>query len=226
VSNHRDIPWVWIAGGVIALVLVGRGMVGAGLGPGGGSPTGGPSAVGAGDALTVQPGPTEFDQTTGPVPTVAPTTPRPTGRVNLPLASPSETATTTAPATPTATANLPSETRPPTPTRRPAAPSLRCAVRVDLAPYWGGYNATITVRNTGRTPVDGWRLSFGLPDRQVIVRSWNGRFSVHGSSVQVSDAGFNATLPPGGSTQIGYQAQARRPGGPSGFALNGVDCSD
>jgi cellulase/cellobiase CelA1 len=105
------------------------------------------------------------------------------------------------------------------------APPLRCAVRVDLAPYWGGYSATITVRNTGGTQVDGWRLSFGLPDQQVIARSWNGRFSVRGSSVWVSDAGFNATLPPGGSTQIGYQAQARWPGGPSGFALNGVGCS-
>jgi len=43
--------------------------------------------------------------------------------------------------------------------------------------------------------------------------------------VWASDVGHNATLPPGGSTQIGYQAQADSLAGPSGFVLNGVACT-
>jgi hypothetical protein len=168
------------------------------------------------------------------VPTVAPTAIPTIDRVTLPLAT--ETAPTGPSVGPMSSA--------------PAAPG--CSVGVSTARFWGGYNATLTIRNIGRTTVNGWLLTFRLPDGQVFTNGWNGNFSASGSSVRVADAGYNAMVPAGGSTQIGFQGQFGSPPGsggllsgpggllsgrggllsgsggggpPYGFALTGVACS-
>lgn len=215
---RRRIPWLWIVGGLVALALVGRGVVGAALGPDGGTPSAAPGPADV-PAVTASPpvptGATGADQPVTTVPTVAPA-PLPTeARVTLPLAP----ATTTSPvATSPATSS---------------APALRCAVSVDRSMFWGGYNATITVRNTGATQVNGWRLTFAIPKAQRITGSWNAQVTARGAAVQAAAAGFNSSLAPGGSTQFGFQARfeggpERGPGGsggPSNFALNGVGCA-
>jgi hypothetical protein len=218
---RRKVPWFWIAGGLIVLALVGRGLIGAGFGQGGApspiTPT--PSPSGSVDFA----GPPDASTTSGPaptataVPTVPPTVPPTEGRVTLPLAPPKA------------------------PTPSPTHAALHCSVTVSTSMFWGGYNATLTVKNTGQAHVDGWRLVFTLPQGQHLASGWNATFITgQRGSVRASDAGYNAKVPPGGSVQIGFQAQFGVPGspgvpgapggsgslgGPGRFALNGVACS-
>jgi hypothetical protein len=214
--------------GLAVLALVGRGVVSASLGSGG-TPSAvateaqAPTGTGAPVTQPVTQPQTSGPQTSGPqtqpvetVPTVAPTALPTIDRVTLPLAT--EVAATGPSVAPTSSA--------------PAAPG--CSVGVSTAMFWGGYTATVTIRNTGRTTVNGWLLTFRLPDGQVLTNGWNGNFSASGSSVRVADAGHNAVVPAGGSTQIGFQGQFGSPPGPGGpggwgppygFALNGGACS-
>jgi cellulase/cellobiase CelA1 len=216
-EERRRIPWWWIAGGLVVLALVGRGVVGAALGPDAGAPSASPGRTGppTADASTTVTPSTGVDQSPTTLPTAAPTPPPTEARVTLPLA--------TAPPPPSATTS-----------RTSSAAALRCAVTADISPFWGGYNATVTVTNTGAGQVKGWRLSFSIPNGQQITSSWNAHVTVGGTTVRATDAGFNSTLAPRGSIQFGFQAQygwggpGQAPGGwggPYGFALNGVACS-
>ena len=105
---------------------------------------------------------------------------------------------------------------------------------VDLAPFWGGYNATVTIRNTGTALVNGWQLSFMIPDQQHLASGWSASLTggINGGVVLARDAGYNAVIVPAGTTQFGLQVTVVGGGpGPSvwqapyGFALNGGACS-
>jgi hypothetical protein len=209
--------WSWVAAGMIALALVGRGIVGAGLGLGNGAPSAMPTSATMPDGTAApvtspeSSGSPGVDQPASVIPTVDPSTPPTVDRVILPRvpttsATPSQTSTG---------GSVPATSR----------AVLQCAVRADVRSYWSGYNAALTIGNTGRTQINGWVLTFSLPEGQTILNSWSARFTVRENRVWASDAGFNATLSPGGSTQIGYRAHGNWSGALSGFALNGVACT-
>jgi len=220
VQEGRPFPWWWLAGGLVVLGLVGRGVVGATQAPA--HPATSPSAVAVaaatgtppvGDAApsSAVPAPAGTPSAAPTPPTVAPTSPSGSGHVVLPRA--------TATASPSSSASA-------TPSRTTAAAT--CSVSVATAPFWGGYNATITVKNIGTTAVTGWRVSFRIGDRQRLVSAWGATLTATGTAVQGHDAGYDANLPPGGTSQFGFQAQfdaGAAPVGPSGFVLNGVPCS-
>ncbi|MGI5146788.1 fibronectin type III domain-containing protein [Plantactinospora sp. CA-294935] len=89
--------------------------------------------------------------------------------------------------------------------------------------YRRGPETWISVRNTAPTTVDGWTLSWGLPDSQRIAAIWNASLVSHtGGIVTARNLGWNAVIAPGVAVTIGYLG-----GGaflPSGIALNGQPC--
>ncbi|MGW2817368.1 glycoside hydrolase family 9 protein [Streptomyces sp. NPDC001415] len=106
----------------------------------------------------------------------------------------------------------------------PAAP---CAVtyRVDNA-WSNGFTATVTVKNTGTSAISGWTLGWSFAGDQRIGSAWNARVSQSGAAVTARDAGWNASLAPGGSASLGFQATySGSNAAPTRYTLNGALCS-
>jgi cellulase/cellobiase CelA1 len=69
-----------------------------------------------------------------------------------------------------------------------------------------GYNAQITLTNTGTEAIRGWQLAFDqAPD---ITNLWNGQLTSEGSQRTVTDAGHNGVIAPGQSVTFGFQVQS------------------
>lgn len=146
------------------------------------------ASVAAGVALTGEPASTAV-----PVERPAPTTVTADHTVH---------ATTTAPA--------PASTPAPEPAPRPARvttqppPEGGCSARYQVTNSWpGGAQAEVTVHNDRPTRLAGWTVTWVLPGGTVIRDLWNGTVSRSGSTVTVTDAGWNALLEPDASASFG-----------------------
>jgi hypothetical protein len=134
-----------------------------------------------------------------------------------PPASPAPTGTTTtataAPVTP------PSTTQPPaSPTGGPAAlpttpgggsgtnPSPCKATYRQLAAWQGGFLGSVTVSNSGTTPVKGWTVQLQLASGQSLVNVWNGTRKGTRDTVTVSNAFHNAVITARGTQVFGFVA--------------------
>ncbi|HEY8534584.1 MAG TPA: PHB depolymerase family esterase [Micromonospora sp.] len=134
-------------------------------------------------------------------PTVPPTTPPSTPPTIPPTIPP-----TTPPTTPPGTAN--------------------CRVSYEVNAWNTGLTASITITNTGTTTINGWSLVFTLPAGQTIISGWNANYVPTSGQVTASNLHYNATIPPNGSTTIGFQANhTGNTGRPSAFTLNGQPCT-
>ncbi|MEU6712719.1 cellulase family glycosylhydrolase [Nonomuraea sp. NPDC046802] len=120
-------------------------------------------------------------------------------------------------ATPTVT---PTVTPTPTPTS-----SGSCRVTYEMSTWNTGFTTNITITNTGSSAINGWRLTFTLPSGQTITGGWSASYAPASGQITATNAGWNTTLPPGGSTGIGFQAtHTGNTAKPSTFTLNGSTC--
>jgi cellulase/cellobiase CelA1 len=88
-----------------------------------------------------------------------------------------------------------------------------------------GLVANLTITNTGTSAVNGWALRFTLGSGQTITSGWNATYSPTSGQVTATNLSHNASIPPGGSTTIGFQAsQGGNNAAPSQFSLNGAAC--
>ncbi|ALO91589.1 Glucan 1,4-beta-glucosidase [Streptomyces hygroscopicus subsp. limoneus] len=91
----------------------------------------------------------------------------------------------------------------PTPPPAPGA----CTARFRTASSWqGGYQAEVTVENTGSTALTGWSVDWDLGGSRV-TSLWNGSLTTAGSRATVRDAAFNGSLRPGDTTTFGFTAE-------------------
>ncbi|MFY1687125.1 cellulose binding domain-containing protein [Plantactinospora sp. WMMB782] len=133
-------------------------------------------------------------------------------RLGGPSNPPTSTPTTRPPtATPTATPT----TRPPTatPTTRPptgtptgtSAPGGACAASYRVTGSWqGGFQAEVTVRNTGTSTMTGWTVGWTFANGQTISQIWGGTHTQAGSSVSVRNVAYNGNLAPNAATTFGF----------------------
>jgi endoglucanase len=114
---------------------------------------------------------------------------------------------------------------PPPPPPPPPAGS-DCTVSWSVNDWGGAFVASLTVKNTGAAPVQGWKLEWAFPGDQRITSLWNGVLTQSGQMARVTDAGYNAGIPAGGNVALGFQASYSganlRPGT---IALNGKSCA-
>ncbi|MDX3068223.1 cellulose binding domain-containing protein [Streptomyces sp. ND04-05B] len=90
---------------------------------------------------------------------------------------------------------------------------------------WGsGFTAEVTVRNTGTTAVDDWRLVWSFAGAEKVTNAWNASVTQSGSAVTAAGAAHNKAISPGGSASFGFQASGAPGASPSDLALNGVRC--
>ncbi|MFC7308186.1 glycoside hydrolase family 9 protein [Streptomyces monticola] len=106
-------------------------------------------------------------------------------------------------------------------------PPAACAVTYKTDNVWNtGFTATVTVKNTGPTPVDGWQLKWTYPAGQRVTNAWNATVTQNGTDVVARDAGWNRTVAPGATASFGFQGThtGTNPS-PAAFTLNGNTCT-
>jgi rhamnogalacturonan endolyase len=73
-----------------------------------------------------------------------------------------------------------------------------------ISSSWGtGATISVTLENNGPA-INGWTVGWTFPGNQTITNMWSATYTQSGASVTVKDAGFNASLPTGGSTNFGF----------------------
>jgi predicted carbohydrate-binding protein with CBM5 and CBM33 domain len=75
----------------------------------------------------------------------------------------------------------------------------------------GGYQAEVTVKNTGTAPMIGWMVMWTQPSGQTIASLWNGRLSTMGGQQMAENADWNGSLAVGASTTFGYVVNGGSP---------------
>ncbi|GAA3387349.1 hypothetical protein GCM10017752_03040 [Streptomyces roseoviridis] len=109
----------------------------------------------------------------------------------------------------------------------PAGPSTgSCTVTYRLQDWGTGFNADVTVRNTGTRPVQGWRLDFAFPGGQTVTSAWNAKVRQEGRQVHATHEPWTENIPAGGSVGFGLSASSTGGNGvPAAFTLNGAACT-
>jgi glucuronoarabinoxylan endo-1,4-beta-xylanase len=89
-----------------------------------------------------------------------------------------------------------------------------------------GFTANISITNPGSSTIDGWTLTFTLPSGQSITSGWNATYTPASGQVNARNVSYNATLAPGATTDIGFQAtHTGNTAAPTAFTLNGIPCT-
>lgn len=110
----------------------------------------------------------------------------------------------------------------PAPQPQPGA----CKVTATTNAWNTGLTASLTITNTSTTSVNGWQLGFTLPTGQTITNGWGATYTPATGTVTAAGASYNASLAPGASVSIGYQANhTGNSAAPGTFTLNGTACT-
>jgi endo-1,4-beta-xylanase len=112
------------------------------------------------------------------------------------------------------------------PTQSSGSGSGACHVTDTVSAWNTGLTENITVTNNSTSAINGWHLAFTLASGQTITNAWNATISPSSGSVTASNVSYNATIPAGGNTSFGFQANhTGNAAAPTAFTLNGTSCS-
>ncbi|MFJ9119250.1 glycoside hydrolase family 9 protein [Streptomyces sp. NPDC102394] len=105
-------------------------------------------------------------------------------------------------------------------------PTASCAVTYKVDNAWSdGFTATVTVKNTGTSAVDGWRLTWNYPGGQRVTSAWNATVTQSGADVVARNADWNRAIAPGATVSFGVQGSLSGSNpSPTAFALDGNAC--
>ncbi|MFI0508231.1 glycoside hydrolase family 9 protein [Streptomyces sp. WSLK1-5] len=105
-------------------------------------------------------------------------------------------------------------------------PTASCAVTYKVDNAWSdGFTATVTVKNTGTSAVEGWRLTWSYPGGQRVTSAWNATVTQSGADVVARNVDWNRAIAPGATASFGVQGSLSGSNpSPTGFALNGGAC--
>jgi O-glycosyl hydrolase len=106
-------------------------------------------------------------------------------------------------------------------------PTSSCSVTYTTQSQWtGGFVASVTISNTGTTPLTSWSLAFTFPGDQQISDTWNGVTTQSGENVTITNESYNGTIAAGGSTSLGFQGTwTNSDAAPTAFTVNGTTCT-
>ncbi|HKT05825.1 MAG TPA: PHB depolymerase family esterase [Rugosimonospora sp.] len=93
------------------------------------------------------------------------------------------------------------------PASPPGGQNGTCAASYRLVTSWaGGFQAEVSVANSGTTTLSGWTVHLTLPSGQSISSLWNGVNTGTSGAVTVHNATYNGTLGASASTTFGFVA--------------------
>jgi hypothetical protein len=105
--------------------------------------------------------------------------------------------------------------------------AAQCNVTYTIVNSWpGGFQAGISIMNTGTTTINSWTLQWIFNGNQQINNLWGGNVSSQGQNITVTNANYDGTIVAGGTiTGIGFVANSSGTNlVPTQFALNGHAC--
>ncbi|HEY9524703.1 MAG TPA: glycoside hydrolase family 9 protein [Thermopolyspora sp.] len=107
----------------------------------------------------------------------------------------------------------------------PAAGS--CEVTYQTHGTWpDGFTTQVTIKNTGKRAIDGWKLKWSFLGGQRVDHAWNVTVSQDAATVRADSLAWNDTIAPGRSVTFGFNGRSA-PGAnptPDLFTLNGAAC--
>ena len=105
------------------------------------------------------------------------------------------------------------------------AAAQTCPVTYTIVNSWpGGFQAGITIDNTGTTPISNWTLEWVFPGNQQVSQLWGGNVTSQGETITVTNLSWDGSIPVGGTmNSVGFTATGTA-ATPTAFLLNGVAC--
>ncbi|WP_420311071.1 cellulase family glycosylhydrolase [Streptomyces sp. YS-B37] len=95
-----------------------------------------------------------------------------------------------------------------------------CAATYTTTSDWGsGFNASVTVKNTGASALKSWQVKWTWPGSQQITNMWNATYTQSGTSVTAVNADHNGAVGVGGSASFGFG------GAPGGGTAPTLSCT-
>jgi chitodextrinase len=105
---------------------------------------------------------------------------------------------------------------------------LACHIAYSITNQWsGGFQAAITINNTGTTGITNWTLTWAFANGQTITQIWNASETQSGANVTVNNLSYNGSIPAGGSYNgMGFNGSWNNTANsaPASFAVNGTTC--
>ncbi|GIH29532.1 hypothetical protein Aph01nite_78420 [Acrocarpospora phusangensis] len=100
-----------------------------------------------------------------------------------------------------------------------------CEVTYATGGWPGAFNGSVTVRNTGTTPIEKWALTWTWAGNQQVTAYWNSVITQVGTAVTARDAGHNSYIGPGSSQNASFTASVTGTNAiPAQFKLNNIVC--
>ena len=85
--------------------------------------------------------------------------------------------------------------------------SSGCTAAYSVSSDWGaGFNANVTVTNTGTTATHSWKVTWTWAGNQTVTNMWNAGYTQSGKAVTANNAAYNNVIAPGGNTGFGFGA--------------------
>ncbi|MBP3469799.1 MAG: cellulose binding domain-containing protein, partial [Lachnospiraceae bacterium] len=63
---------------------------------------------------------------------------------------------------------------------------------------------TVTIKNTGSSAVNNWKVTVSFGGNITLDQSWNGNFSASGSNITITPVDFNNEISAGQSVEVGF----------------------
>ncbi|MET8131544.1 cellulose binding domain-containing protein [Streptomyces sp. NPDC005251] len=84
-------------------------------------------------------------------------------------------------------------------------PTGACTVTYRITNQWsGGFQAEVSLANTGSSAWTGWTLGWTFPDGQKITQLWNADYTQSGAVVTAKNLTWNANVAPGSAVGFGF----------------------
>jgi len=64
------------------------------------------------------------------------------------------------------------------------------------------------VKNTGSSACSSWTVTTNVPSDAELIGSWNGVYSISGTTLTIKNESYNGDIPSGGSVEIGFQIKS------------------
>lgn len=80
-----------------------------------------------------------------------------------------------------------------------------CSAAYEVTGQWqGGFQAEVTLENTGTAPWTGWSAGWTFPGGQRVTQLWNAGHTRTGAAVTARNTAWNGSVRPGGAVTFGF----------------------
>ena len=103
--------------------------------------------------------------------------------------------------------------------------AVSCTATQTVDNAWqGGFQATVTVKNTGTATINPWQATWTMPSGATLSSGWNATVTQTGTTMTATAPTWSPALAAGASVSVGFTATGGTTTTLSGIALNGTTC--